>query len=167
MSEVPLHPAMVHLPLALSILMPFLAFGVLRMIRSHWVTRKAWLMIVFLQALVFASGFAALRTGEHEEHQTVTYVGSERIGAHEQKARSFLWASAATLGIGVVSVFMLTGRFFFVLQLVLIAGTFVTAGLGVVTGKSGGELVYRFHAGDAYNADLTAEPNVDGTEPQR
>ena len=156
MSRSPLHPAMVHLPLALSFLMPFLALGVLFMIRSHWVTRRAWLAIVFLQALVFASGFAALQTGQNEEHKTVTYVGSERIGAHNQKAQTFLWASAVTLAAGVVAVVFLAGRFFLLCQIALVAGTIITAALGVITGQSGGELVYRYHAADAYTSDVSA-----------
>ena len=55
----PLHPAVVHLPIALAVLVPLLAAGGLLAIRSGFLPARAWLAVALVQALL--AGSAALR----------------------------------------------------------------------------------------------------------
>ena len=59
----PLHPAVVHLPIALAVVVPLLAAGCLFAIRSGAPPARAWLAVVFFQALLAGSAWLAVDTG--------------------------------------------------------------------------------------------------------
>jgi hypothetical protein len=58
----PLHPAVVHLPIALAVLMPLLAAAWIAAIAKGFLPARAWLAVVVLQVLLGASAWLAVET---------------------------------------------------------------------------------------------------------
>lgn len=151
MSAVPLHPALVHLPLGIAFVLPLVSLAVTLALWRQWVTPKTWAIVVLLQAVLVGSGVLALRTGEVEEEWVEAVVAERYIEAHEDAAKSFMLAAGASLAVGAAGLLSLGRR----RALLGLAGavtlaSFVVAGLGVLAGKPGGELVYVHGAADAY-----------------
>jgi len=144
----PLHPAIVHLPIALAALIPGLAILGFLLVRREWLPPRSWAFIVVLQLLLVGSGWLALETGEDQEDRVERVVAERHIEAHEEAAERFLLiAVAALLGVGAG---LLPGGPGTAGRLV---GTLATLGVlaaGLSVGHSGGELVYKHGAANAY-----------------
>jgi uncharacterized membrane protein len=151
MNSLPLHPAIVHLPLALAVLMPILAAGFTWALWTGRAGPRAWIVIIALQGLLAASAFVAMRTGEADEDRVEAVVAKRVIHEHEEMAEQFLLATGVTWMLsGVV---LLGGRRQVVtrsLAVCTVAATMAVAGLGLRVGHAGGELVYVHGAGAAY-----------------
>src|SRR5512147_2392543 len=74
----PLHPAVVHMPIALTILLPFFAVGALWAIRRGARPLRAWGLAVALLGALVGSGWVALWSGQRQE-DTVERVVTERV----------------------------------------------------------------------------------------
>lgn len=150
----PLHPAVVHFPIVLALLLPIVAGMALFMIRRKASIRMAWVPVVLLTAGLALSSWVALQTGEQEEEAVESVVAESVIHEHEEAAELFFWLSVGTLF--VVSAGLWTGRtgtFFRIASLV--------AGLGLSaavyqTGHTGGALVYE-HGAAAAHATLSSD----------
>lgn len=146
----PLHPKLVHLPIALAVLMPMLSLGLLLAWWRGALPRRTWILVIAFQGLLVASGFAALRTGEQDEERVERVVPEAAIEAHEEAAELFVIGGgvvfALALGAGVVR----RERIALAGAALATAGTVVVLGLGYRTGQAGGELVYRHGAAAAF-----------------
>jgi uncharacterized membrane protein len=167
MIPVPLHPAVVHLPLGLALLMPVLAAGFCYALWTGRTGRRAWLSVVALQALLLASGFAALKTGEAEEERAERVVPESAIHDHEEAAEQFVWAAAATLGLAGLVLVLRQRRVERALAGAVVLATLVVAGLGVRAGHAGGRLVYVHGAASAYVPAAIATPGPPGHDRAR
>lgn len=156
----PLHPVMVHLPLTVAVLMPLLTLGLWLAWWRRWLPRRAWVLVVVLQALLVGGTYLALETGEREEDRVELVVPHAAIEAHEEAAESLLIAAGVVLAVALAALVVPWGRISHPLALVTIAGSLVVAVLAVQVGKSGGELVYRHNAGSAYSAPGTSAGGV-------
>ena len=87
MSGLPLHPALVHLPLGLAFVMPFLALILAWALWTGRAPRRTWAIVVALQAVLLAGGLLALRTGEAQEDRVEPIVGETALGRHESAAQ--------------------------------------------------------------------------------
>ncbi len=165
----PLHPMIVHLPLALAVLMPLLAAGAFLAWWRQWLPgRRVWVGVLALQAVLLVTGVAALRSGEAEEDRVEPVVGERVLEAHEEAAEVFVTAAGIVLCLFVVP-FVLPGEGLRRgAAAAATVATLVVAALAVSTGKAGGELVYRHGAAAAYRADASGlVSGVDGMrEPQ-
>lgn len=159
MDSLPLHPAIVHLPLGLALLMPILAAGVAWAIRTDRLHSKAWIAIVVLQALLLGSAIAAMQTGEGEEDRVETVVQGRLIHQHEELAEQFVWGVGVTLALAVLVLMVRRSAAGWILPPVVVAATIVVLGLGLRVGRAGGELVYVHGAASAY----TSTPSADAT----
>jgi uncharacterized membrane protein len=159
MDSLPLHPAIVHLPLGLALVMPLLAGAAAWAIRTNRLDAKAWIAIVVLQALLLGSAFAAMRTGEGEEDRVESVVQGRLIHQHEELAEQFVWGVAITLGLAALVLVARRSAAARVLPPVVVLGTIVVLGLGLRVGRAGGELVYVHGAASAY----TSTPSADAT----
>jgi uncharacterized membrane protein len=161
MNSTPLHPAMVHVPLGLAMLMPFLAAGFAWALWTGRTRPRAWVAIIALQALLVGAGFAAMKTGEAEEDRVEAIVPEGALHQHEERAEQFAWAAAATLGLAILVVAVRRPNATRGLSALAVLATVIVAGLAVRVGAAGGELVYVQGAAAAY----TTSARSDATPP--
>lgn len=144
----PLHPAVVHLPIALSLLMPLVALGSAVAIRRGFVPARAWLGVVLLQALLAGSAWYATETGEEQEERVERVVAERFIDEHAEAAEWLLRLAVAGLAISAAG--LLPGARGGAGRLATVAVTVLVLASAVRTGHLGGELVYRHGAANAY-----------------
>ena len=146
---VPLHPAIVHLPLGLAMIMPFLTFGIFILIKKEVLNPTAWILPVVLQVVVVIFTFTSMQLGERDEEMVEEIVAEEYIEAHEDAGKIFLIlgiVSLAAAGLGLKK-----NDFQGIVQLASVAVLFVSLGSGMYAGKLGGELVYVHGAASAFS----------------
>ena len=164
MEQLPLHPAVVHLPIALALLMPLLAGGLLLAWWRGALPRRAWLIGVAMQALLVVTGLASLRTGEAEEERVEAVVPESAIEAHEEAAEAFVFAGAAALLLTIAAAAVRNEKVARPLAGVATVATLAVLGLGYRTGEAGGRLVYQHDAGRAYVAAPAGAPPIAADE---
>ena len=152
----PVHPAVVHFPLVLMILLPIAAGVALAAIRRGARLRMAWAVPVAFSAALAASAWLALETGEDQEEKVEQIVPRTALEAHADAAEAFLIASgvlflvtAAGLAGGPV------GR---AARWTSTLGALVVVAMGVRVGDAGGKLVYQHGAAMAYTSGSGAHP---------
>lgn len=151
MDSLPLHPAIVHLPIALAVLMPLVAGGALVATLRGGSTRRAFAVAALAEALLLGSGFAAKASGEREEEVVERVVPESALEAHEEAADVFLVGAGATLLLFAAAAAAPEGAARGLASAGLV-GTLLVLGLGYRVGEAGGELVYRHGAASAYAA---------------
>lgn len=152
MSSMPLHPALVHLPLGLAAVMPLIAAGFAWAIWTSRVRLTTWLAVVALQGLLAGSGFVAMRAGHAEEERVEAVVEEAMIHEHEEMAEQFVWGAEATFVLMLLVGVARKPRLSRPLIGAAVLATVVVAGLAVRAGKAGGELVYLHGAASAYTS---------------
>jgi hypothetical protein len=158
----PLHPAVVHFPMALAALIPLLALLAALAIARGALPRRVWAGVVLLQALLVGSAWLSLETGEEEEERVEDVVEERFIHEHEEAAERFMVLAGVALAVYAAG--LLGGRAGGVARVAsLAAGALVLAG-GVWVGHLGGELVYAHGAASAYvtPAGGAAAPSTGG-----
>jgi len=156
MLPVPLHPAVVHFPIVLAVLLPISAVLGLWAIRRGTSPLRAWVIPAALALALAGSAWVALETGEAEEERVEAFVSEAAIHDHEEAAERFLLFSgvvALVAGLGLVS-----GSVGAAARLVASAGTVVILIAAVQVGARGGELVYEHGAAQAYTAGRAVVP---------
>lgn len=144
----PLHPAVVHLPIALAVLLPPFTIGALWAIRRGAAPMRAWGIATALFAALAVSSWVALETGEQTEERAERVVGEAPIESHEEAAKLFLGLSAAMFGVALVG--LRGGRVGRGARLLGTAGAAALLVAGYRVGHSGGALVYQHGAAAAY-----------------
>jgi uncharacterized membrane protein len=148
--DMPLHPKLVHLPIALAVLMPLLSLLILGGWWRGLLPRRTWLLVAGFQALLVVSGLAASKTGERDEERAEQIVPESAIEAHEEAAETFVGASAAVLVLVVLAAVVPRERTAQALAAAAIAGTLLVLALGYRVGEAGGRLVYEHGAAAAW-----------------
>ncbi|MDQ8173748.1 MAG: hypothetical protein P3B76_13795, partial [Gemmatimonadota bacterium] len=95
----PLHPLIVHLPIAMTVLLPLFGLGALIAIRRGARARPVWGVATAMLALTLGSGLLAKETGEDEEDTVEKVVGERAIHEHEEAADAFVLATGVVLVI--------------------------------------------------------------------
>ena len=144
----PLHPAVVHLPIALTLLLPPFAIGALWAIRRGARPVRAWGLATALLATLALSAWVAVETGEQAGERVERVIAEAPVESHEEAAEAFLALTAVVLGVALVG--LRGGRVGQTARLLGTAGTVVLLGAGWRVGHSGGALVYRHGAAAAY-----------------
>src|SRR5262245_51268474 len=140
-TSLPLHPALVHLPLGLAFIMPALAIGFAWALWKERIRPRAWIAIVALQAVLLGAGLVAMNTGEREEHRVEQIVPEAALEQHEEYAEQFVWATGVTLVLaGLV---LAAGKPSIARWLILatVTGMLIVAAAAVRVGHAGGRLV--------------------------
>lgn len=144
----PLHPAVVHFPIVLALLAPFIALAVFWAIQTRRLPARAWLAVVLLQALIAGAGWMTAETGEEEEERVERVVREDPIEEHEEAAEWFIriaGGTAVVAGAGLLAGGIGTGA-----RGLALVGTLLAALAVARVGHTGGELVYRHGAALAY-----------------
>ncbi len=145
-----LHPKIVHLPVALAVVVPLVAWAVLIAWRRGVMPRRTWLLVVGLQALLVGGGLLAMETGEIDEERVERVVAERHIESHEEAAERFLWGGAALLLLMGFAATRRDERGAQRAALAAATGSLVVLLLGYQVGSAGGRLVYEHGAASAY-----------------
>lgn len=147
MGNLPLHPAVVHLPLGLAFVMPLAAALLTAAVWSGHGKRLGFVLMAVLQAALVAGALLALQTGEGVEEQAEHVVPESLIESHEGAAQVFTAFAVATLvamaGLVALAERPAAAKPLSAIVLILALGT---AGLAVRAGHRGGEMVYAHNA---------------------
>lgn len=154
MATIPLHPALVHVPLALAVLVPFAAAVAVWLIARRRAGSGAWAAVVAAQAVLFGSALLALRSGRGEEERVEDRVRESAIEQHEEAAEAFLFSSGVILLLGAAGLVGPAAARRWTM-IATTAGTLAVAALAVRTGQAGGELVY-VHGAAGPGADVAS-----------
>lgn len=168
MFDIPLHPKVVHLPIALAVLMPAVTLGLLIAWWRQWLPERTWWIAVILQLTLFGSGWLAYETGEQQEDTVEKVLKTEApLETHEHRAKQFFWGSAA-VSLLMVLPMLISGRTRRQwLAVIATTGTFVVFWLGYQVGDAGGDLVYRHGAADAFLESDTRPATTQHPETDR
>ena len=155
----PLHPAIVHFPIALSVVIPLLAAGVAGAIRLGWLERRSWALVVVLNLLFVGSILLAHETGEDTADRVEKVVDKKYIGEHADAADWLLWVSVGSLVVAAAGL-LREDRGGAARAAAVVASLLVLA-VALRVGYLGGQLVYKHGAANAYlerNAAAHAAP---------
>lgn len=144
----PLHPAVVHFPMALAALLPLAAVLALWAIHRGGRALHVWAVPVALAALLTGTAWLSLETGEEEEDRVEAVVSEAALHEHEEAAERFLlFAGLLTVvaGVGLAG-----GALGSAGRILATVGTLGVLAAGIQVGSLGGELVYTHGAGAAY-----------------
>jgi uncharacterized membrane protein len=158
----PLHPAVVHLPIALALLVPGLALLGILAIHKKLLPARSWALIVLLQALLLGSGWLALETGEAQEERVERVVAESHIETHEEAAKRFL--AVAAVGLVACAAGLLPRRAGALGRAAGGLAALAVLAAAVSVGHSGGALVYRHGAASAYSNGPAAGSRLAGAE---
>ena len=152
----PLHPAVVHFPVVLAALLPLCAAAGLVAIRRGARRQSTWGVVFLLSLAMTASTLVAAKTGEDEEDRVEDVVPESALEEHEEAGERLRIVSALTTLIIAAGLF--GGRPGNTARWAGVAAAFAVLGGAIQSGHSGGELVYKHGAAQAY----LGSPNQDG-----
>lgn len=144
----PLHPAVVHFPIVLAVLLPFFMIGALIAVRRGARPKRAWALPAGLALLLLMSTYVAVKTGEAQEEIVESVVAERVIHEHEEAAEGFLIAVGILTLIGGAG--LVRGRVGQVARGIALAGSLAVLVMGARVGHSGGEMVFKHGAASAY-----------------
>ncbi len=154
----PLHPAIVHLPIALTVLLPLFAIGALWTIRKGARPIVAWGVTTAMFAVLTLSSWAAVETGQAQEERVEDVVAEAPLESHEEAAESFLLLSLGVLGVAAIG--LANGKVGSAARVAGTVGALVLVVAGYRVGHSGGQLVYEHGAASAYTSGGAAQERV-------
>jgi uncharacterized membrane protein len=170
-TSIPLHPALVHLPLGLAFLLPALAIGLSWALWKGKIRQRTWLIVVVLEAVLLGAGFAALKTGQQEEERVDSAVPETALKRHETLAEQFLWVTGFTLAVAAAVLATRRPGAIQALTATTVLGSLLAAWAALRVGQAGGQLVYVHNAGAVYavagkaKAQAIAPPKPRGQSP--
>lgn len=160
-TDLPLHPLIVHFPLALAFLLPLLAAAALLAWWRGWLPgRRSWAVVVALQAGLTLSAWAALRTGQAEEERVEATVAEAVLEVHEEAAEVFLGTAAGVLVLTLLALLVPGDRVPRLVASLALVGMALGTVLAVRVGEAGGELVYRHGAAAVYASPTMTAPRT-------
>ncbi len=150
LNNLPLHALIVHMPIALTVLVPLFAVLGLWLGRRVMKPHVAWAFPVGMLALLLASGIAADKTGEQQEDRVEKVVPHAAFEKHEEAAELFLVVTGGVLVLAAGG--LMSNSLGKTMRYVGAAGTLAVLAAGWNVGHSGGQLVYQYNAGAAYSS---------------
>lgn len=147
----PLHPAVVHFPIAIAALLPFALALTAGAIAAGSLDRRAWLGVLLLHAVGAGTAWLAEETGHEQEERVERALGAaieEPLHEHEESAERLVLAFGASLLLTAAG--LLGGRAGGAARAAAVAAAVVVGLFSVTAGKSGGALVYEHGAASAY-----------------
>lgn len=144
----PLHPAVVHFPLVLAVLLPFVAAVVFYLSRRPEAGRGPWIGLTVMAFLLAGSAWLSVETGQQQEDRVERVVSESVIGGHEEAAEGFLVGAAIVAAVILAG--LIPGKVGRTAQWLAVPAGLVILALAFRVGDSGGKLVYQYGAASAY-----------------
>jgi len=158
----PLHPAVVHFPIVLAVLLPAVALVALWAVHRGARVSRAWAVPVAFAAALALSAWVAVETGESQEERVERVVPESAMDTHAEAAETFLYLAAGLLVFSAAGLARGTvGR---AARWVATAGAVGVMAVGINVGHKGGLLVYQHGAASAY-AGAAPGPVTPGVRP--
>lgn len=139
-SLLPLHPAIVHIPLGVALFLPIASLLLFLFYRQGGVGAR-W-MLFLGQAVVFGGALLAMETGEQDEERAESLVNEAVIEAHEELAEGFVGLSGGLLGLSLLGAALYGRRGGLILAGLGFLASAAQLGQGMRVGHAGGEIVY-------------------------
>lgn len=150
MFDLPLHPVVVHFPIVLGMILPFVGLLFWWCIKKEYVQQKVWILVTALALVYGASALVAVELGEKDEDKVEKVVSEKVIEQHEEAGEKIPWIAGALF---LVSLAGLLRRNSHSVRLTLgILALFAIIPLAD-TGHTGGKLVYHYGAANAHLPD--------------
>lgn len=143
----PLHPIVVHLPIVMMLLLPFVIAVLIVAEKKGIIHEKLWYAVAFYQAIVTGASFLALKLGERDEELVEKFVSEKIIENHEEWGEMLAWTALAIFIMILGSIVLKKIKMMKVMTLVASIGGLLPV---VMAGHTGGELVYRHGAAQAH-----------------
>ncbi len=141
MTNIPLHPALVHVPIGISVLGPLLALTILSLVYTGKLARSAFWIGAVAQLVAAVGAWVAKAEGEEDEERVEDRVPETLIEKHEELADVFTLTSTAAV-VPAMAAAVVSGPIGTGAAVVWAGFTLADLGLAVAVGKAGGELAY-------------------------
>ncbi len=136
----PLHPSVVHLPIALAVLLPLFSIAALIAIWQGARPRASWVVVVALQLLLSIGAWAAEETGERDEDFYENGAAHEVLEQHEELAEVFVTFAWLALPLAIFGLMgNKVGKVCRGVYLLAAIGLLIVGGM---VGHRGGKLIY-------------------------
>jgi uncharacterized membrane protein len=147
MFDLPLHPIVVHFPIVLGSLLPFLALLLWWAIKKDLLQQNAWALVVVMALAYGATAIVAVEVGEEDEEKVEEVVSEKVIEEHEEAGEMIPWVAGTLFLVSIVGMVKKNSH---ALRLGL-AVLSLTALIPLVSaGHTGGELIYQHGAAIAH-----------------
>ncbi len=144
----PLHPAVVHFPLVLAVLIPFVVAFALLVIARGASARSAWSLVLVVAVGLALSSWVAVETGEDQGERVERVVPESAIERHEDAAETLLVSSLVLLVIAAAG--LAPKRLGKSARVLTVPASVALLVMAFRVGDSGGQLVYTHGAASAY-----------------
>lgn len=142
MNQIPLHPAIVHLPLGVAVTAPILALALFFAVSKGWLGARAFALLGLLQILALGAGALALNTGEQEEDRLEGRISKAALKAHEERADVFMGTLGVALLLSAAAALWKPGTGRTLVMTGAVVASLASAGMAVATGKAGGNVAW-------------------------
>jgi len=147
----PLHPAIVHIPLVLCGLVPIVAGFLAWQTWRGRGSRRAWAVAIALEAVIVLAAYVAANAGSDDAHTIAGAIPRDAIHDHASAARWFEWANDATLAL-LVAAAALRDKRSAIAGFVATATAALTVAIAFRVGDLGGRIVFEHDAPAALRA---------------
>lgn len=153
MFDLPLHLAIVRVPLGIAAVLPLVAGGVAWGVWRKRLPRGALAVLTLLQVGAAGAALVAVRTGLRDEAFVAAAVPEALVDAHAQAGWLFLFAACLVMVVSLGAMLVRDDAAAARLGLAVAAGALLLAVLAVRVGHLGGQLDYDHDAAAAFARD--------------